>query len=420
MNKYAVIGLGYVGLGLATALSKHNIVIGYDINKIRIDELLHQVDSNNLIPLEELSSQNITYTHNLDDIKQANFFIISVATPAYCYEIPDLQPLINASKNIASVIKKGDIIVFESTVYPGTTEEVCIPILEEFSQLKNGRDFHVGYSPERINPGDKNHTLKTITKVVGAQNENILNTIINAYKTICDNVYPVSSIATAEATKLLENTQRDVNIAIMNEYTKLMHALNIDMHEVINAAKTKWGFIPFKPGFVGGHCISIDPHYFAFKAKRHGIQPELILAARRVNDGITQFVIQSMIKLLIKNNIDKNNLTIGIFGVSYKENVLDLRNSLAMKLIKELREYGFNCQVHDPLVPLNSPKIKLDKFENLNNLSVSIIAVGHDYYKNIGLETFLLKGKQPNVIMDIPNLFVTEHQRYNSLIYWNL
>lgn len=420
MNKYAVIGLGYVGLGLATALSKKNIVIGYDINKTRIDELLHHVDSNNLIPLEELSSKNITYTHNLDDIKNANFFIVSVATPAYCYEIPDLQPLINASKNVASVIKKGDIIVFESTVYPGTTEEVCIPILEEFSQLKNGCDFHVGYSPERINPGDKNHTLKTITKVVGAQNENVLATIINAYKTICDNVHPVSSIATAEATKLLENTQRDVNIAIMNEYTKLMHALNIDMHEVINAAKTKWGFIPFKPGFVGGHCISIDPHYFAFKAKRHGIQPELILAARRVNDGITQFVIQSMIKLLIKNNIDKNNLTIGIFGISYKENVPDLRNSLALKLIKELREYGFNCQVHDPLVPLNTPKIKLDKFENVKNLSVSIIAVGHDYYKKIGLETFLLKCKQPNVIMDIPNLFATEHKQYKNLIYWNL
>ena len=246
------------------------------------------------------------------------------------------------------MIKKGDIIVYESTVYPGATEDVCIPIIEKISHLKCGRDFNVGYSPERINPGDQQHTLKTITKIISAQNEQTLNAVQETYASICDSVYPVSNICTAESIKILENTQRDVNIALMNEFSKIMHALNLDMHEVLEGAKTKWSFVPYKPGFVGGHCISIDPHYMAFEAKRHGVYPELILAARKINDGITKFVIQSMTKLLIKNKVNTSDVSIGIFGVSYKENVPDIRNSLALKLFKELKTYGFNCRVHDP------------------------------------------------------------------------
>ena len=368
MNQYAVVGLGYVGLGLATAFSKENNLIGYDINETRIHELSRHFDRNGLIPSNDLSNTNLTFTSHIEDIKHANFYIVAVATPAYFYEIPNLEPLIGATKQLASILNKNDIIVFESTVYPGTTEEICIPLLESISGLQHGKDFHVGYSPERINPGDEHHTLKNITKIVSAPDEETLKIIQVAYETICDKVYPVSSIATAEAIKLLENTQRDVNIALMNEFTKITHALDLNTHEIIEAAKTKWSFMPYKPGFVGGHCISIDPHYLAFKAKRIGVQPELMLAARRVNDGMTQFIIQSMMKILIQNNIDKNNLSIGVFGVSYKENVPDLRNSLSLKLVKELREYGFICHVHDPLTDEDSHHRPLEKFEEIDAL----------------------------------------------------
>ena len=259
MEIYAVIGLGYVGLNLATALSKNNRVFGYDVNEQRVQELQQNIDRNKQLDTKELLNSPVSYTSHIDDIKIAHFYIVSVSTPAYFYEIPNLDPLIAATKQLALVIKKGDIIVFESTVYPGTTEDICVPILEELSTLRCGLDFNVGYSPERINPGDKVHTLKTITKIVSAQNESTLKKIHAVYETICDQVYPVSSIPVAEAAKILENTQRDVNIGLMNEYSKIMHALQIDMHEVLQAAKTKWGFVPYKPGFVGGHCISIVP-----------------------------------------------------------------------------------------------------------------------------------------------------------------
>lgn len=421
MNIYAVMGLGYVGLGLAVSLSKKNSVLGYDIDKTRIEELRQQLDRNTLVDSSELSSPSIFFTDNLNDLKKANFYIISVSTPAYFYEIPDLEPLIKATTQLASVIKKGDVIVFESTVYPGTTEEICIPILEKESKLTCGKDFNVGYSPERINPGDSIHTLKNITKIISAQNKTTLQAIHEAYATICDNIHPVSNIPTAEAVKILEN-QRDINIALMNEFTKIMHALKLDTHEIIEGAKTKFGFIPYKPAFVGGHCISIDPHYLAFKAKQHGVQPELILAARRVNDSMTQFVIQSMLKVLIKNNISTTNLTVGIFGISYKPNVIDTRNSLALKLIKELKESGINCNVHDPFdhtFEQEKYKLNLKKFNELNELSVAIIVVGHDFYRN-KLKQILHACKKPTVLMDIPNLFIDDIKQYSDAIYWKL
>ena len=420
MRVYAVVGLGYVGLGLAAALSKKNTVIAYDINKQRIQELRQQVDRNQLVSHEDLSHQNLIFTDCLADIKPANFYIVSVATPAYFYEFPDLEPVIGAVNDLAVVIKKNDIIVFESTVYPGTTEEICIPLLEKISNLTNGKDFHVGYSPERINPGDEIHTLKTITKIISAQNPKTLKVIQSVYESICDKVYPVSSIIAAESVKLLENIQRDVNIALMNEFSKIMHALDLNMHEIIEGAKTKWGFVPFKPGFVGGHCISIDPLYLAFEAKRHAVAPDLILTARKVNDGMTQFVIQSMMKLLVKNKLDINHLNIGILGISYKENVLDLRNSLALKLVKELREFGFNCRVHDPLVHKEVYNVQLEPFDALNELSVVILAVGHDFYRKAGLKKILSKCTKNTVIMDIPNLFIEEYKQFKNLIYWNL
>lgn len=420
MTTYAVVGLGYVGLGLAVALGKKNTVIAYDINKQRIQELKQQVDRNQLVRPEELAQHNLTFTDCLADIKPATFYIVAVATPACFYEYPDLEPLIGAVNDLAAVLKKNDTVVFESTVYPGTTDEVCIPLLEKISKLTYGKDFYVGYSPERINPGDEKHTLKTITKIISASDAKTLKLVQRVYESVCDKVHPVSCIKAAESVKLLENIQRDVNIAVMNEFSKIMHALDLDMHEILEGAKTKWGFVPFRPGFVGGHCISIDPLYLAFEAKRHGVQPELILTARKINDSMTQFMIQSMLKLLVKNKLDTSNLSIGILGISYKENVLDLRNSLALKLVKELREYQFNCHVHDPLVHQEVHNIKLEQFDDLNELSVVIIAVGHDFYRQIGLEKILSKCKKNTVVIDIPNLFVDEHKQFKNLIYWNL
>ena len=423
MKTYAVFGLGYVGLGLATSLSQKSTVIGYDINQERIHELQNHEDRNKLLTQNELSHGDITYTHHLAATKQANFYIVAVSTPAYFYEIPDLSPLIAATEQLGTVLKKEDIVVFESTVYPGATEGICIPILEKISRLTCGKDFQVGYSPERINPGDTQHTLKSIPKIISAQNPQALKAIHETYKSICDTVYPVSNIPTAEAIKILENTQRDINIAIMNEFSKIMHALNLDLHEIIEGAKTKFGFVPYKPGFVGGHCISIDPHYLAFEAKRHGIYPELILTARKINDNMTHFVIDSMIKLLIKNKIALKDLSIGVFGIAYKENSVDTRNSLAIKLIKELVEYGFHCRVHDPLDHSQSAdtfKFKLENFDDIDELTVAIIAVSHDYYRDIGLKKMLSKCKKPRIVMDIPNLFVQDAKQSEHLIYWNL
>ena len=309
MKIIAVIGLGYVGLGLAIALSKKFSVVGYDISKSRIMELRDNLDRNRCETEDELRVSTMELTNNLSDIKKANFYIVTVSTPAYFYEHPNLEPLINATKDLGTVLKKGDTVVFESTVYPGTTEEVCLPLLEEHSNLQNGQDFNIGYSPERISPCLEGHNLKNITKIISGQNEATLKAVQEVYESICDTVYPVSNIKTAEAIKVLENTQRDVNIAFMNEFAEIMHALEIDTHEVIEAAKTKWSFVPFKPGLVGGHCIAVDPHYLAFKAKRVGLHPDLILNARKINDNMPLFLVQDLIKTLMKNEMNINKMS---------------------------------------------------------------------------------------------------------------
>lgn len=421
MKVYAVVGLGYVGLGIAIALANKAIVYGYDINKKRIDNLKNHIDTNNLISKKELKQSKTKFTHQLEQIKDATFYIVCVSTPAFHYETPNLGPLITSVKELAKIIKKGDVIVFESTVYPGTTEEICVPIFEEISQLKCGEDFNVGYSPERINPGDKKHTLKNIPKIIAAQNKKTLKIVEEAYSLICDRVYPVSNIETAEAIKILENTQRDVNIAFMNEFIKIMHAMDLDVSEIIAGAQTKWSFIKFYPGFVGGHCISIDPHYLAFKAKRLGLNPDLILTARKVNDSMTNFVIDSMFKILTKNHINTAHLKVGIFGISYKENVNDTRNSLALKLIKELRTYHVECCVHDPLDHSHhTVNATLQPFKEMKNLTVAIMVVGHDYYKNLGLKKILGLCHKPAVFMDIPGIFNGKAEKISDLIYWKL
>lgn len=422
MDKIGIIGLGYVGLGLAVALSKHYFVFGYDIAKDKINELNNDLDSNQEVSSEELAQTKITFVHSMDEIKTATFFIITVPTPALYYELPDLTPLKDVVTQLSQFIKKGDVIVFESTVYPGVVEDICIPILENLSSLKNKEDFHVGYSPERINPHDKIHTLKTIPKVIAAQDNETLDKISAVYSRICDSVYPVSCIKTAEAVKVLENTQRDINIAVMNEFSKIMHKMNLNTHEILEAAKTKWSFIDFKPGFVGGHCIALDPLYLAFKAKQIGIDPALIYTARKINDDMTLFVIQELYKLLNNNNIPLKDALIGVFGVTYKANTPDIRASLALKFIKELKIYGLNYIVNDPLANKSLLKkkynIDLIEFNKIKNLSVAVIIVDHDYYKEHGFDAFYNKFNHKPVIMDIPNLFSDCDKK--NMDYWSL
>ncbi len=423
MNKYAVIGLGFVGLNLAVSFAKHSTTYGYDINHRRIDKLKDHIDENKLFTPDMLEDLSITFTDNLEEIKQANFYIVTVATPVNYFSLPELGQLVSASKSLAKILKKGDIVVYESSVYPGTTEEVCIPILNNHSNLESGKDFFVGYSPERINPSDNQHTLFNITKIISGQNEYALQRITEAYKSICKEVYPVSCMAVAEAAKILENTQRDVNIALMNEFSKLMHALNLDTNEIIEAAKTKWNFAPYKPGLVGGHCIPVDPLYLSFQAKRHGLSLDLTLAARKINDDMTGFILQSLIKILLNHKINMSDIIIGFFGITYKPNLIDYRNSLALKLLTELQSYDFNCKVHDPFnhdMCLKNVDAEFEEFEDINNVNVVIILVGHDYYKDLGLQDFVKKCKDKPIIMDIPGLFLNEKKSAEDLIYWNL
>lgn len=424
MKICAVVGLGYVGLDLAVSLAKANKTIGYDLSKSRIQELQKNYDRNLIVSPDDLKQSSIQFTFNVKDIKEANFYIVSVSTPAYYYELPNLEPLINATKSIGAILKKGDVVVYESTVYPGTTEEICIPILENLTQLRAGIDFHVGYSPERISPGDKTHHLKNIPKIISAQNPTSLEEIKAIYLSICDSVYPVSNIKTAEAIKILENTQRDINIAFMNEFAQIIHALHLDMSEIIEGCKTKWNFIPFKPGFVGGHCIAVDPQYLVFKARRLGLEPKLIPAARQINDGFTHFIIREMNKILIKQQLFSEKMTIGLFGITYKENVPDIRNSLSFKLIKELKEYGYSYQVNDPLADKKMVKEKhnldLLEFDDMRNLSVAIIIVQHDFYRQKGLSEFIDRFKGIKLIMDIPNLFIKAAKQNSKTLYWSL
>ncbi|MCE3045100.1 nucleotide sugar dehydrogenase [Legionella sp. 16cNR16C] len=425
MNReIAIIGLGYVGLSLATALSKTYKVYGYDISESRIQELKNGFDKNNLVNEVELQESPVFFTSNTHEIRTANFFIVTVPTPAFFYELPNLEPVINATKAVGSILKKGDIVVYESTVYPGTTEEVCQPLLEEMSGLRCGIDFNIGYSPERISPHDPHYNLKNIIKVISAQNQETLKQIEDVYKHCCDTLYPVSSIKTGEAVKILENTQRDINIACMNEFAQIMHGLDLNVHEILQAAKTKWSFVPFKPGFVGGHCIAVDPLYLAFKAKRIGVPHDLILTARKVNDGMPYFVISQLVQALIKYDIPVKHCPVGVFGITYKENAADIRSSLALKFIKELKLAGFQCQVHDPFADRDYVEKKYDihlvDYEEVNTISAAIVVVGHDYYRQKGLQSLVMKCERPAVIMDIPNLFAEEKLDEPGVFYWGL
>lgn len=406
-KKIAVIGLGYVGLPMAVEFGKIHPIIGFDIKQRRIDELRSGIDATLEVDPSVLKTANILYTANVEDLKTANFFIIAVPTPVDTANKPDLTPLIKASETVAKALKKGDIVVYESTVYPGATEEDCVPVLERISGLRFGTDFTVGYSPERINPGDKEHTFTKIRKVVAGSDLATLDTVDTVYSSVVTaGTFRASSIKVAEAAKVIENTQRDLNIALMNELAVIFKRMNIDTNEVIEAAGSKWNFLKFRPGLVGGHCIGVDPYYLTYKAEQLGYIPQVILAGRRINDGMARFVAQEFVKELIQSGVAIKGKDVVVFGLTFKENCPDLRNSKVADLVRELKTYGLNVWVHDPMADSGEAEheygIKLTSLEQLpTNAIGAILAVAHSQYVTTSVTKLLSCLKQGAVVADI-------------------
>lgn len=388
MRRVSVIGLGYVGLPVAVAFGKSQNVIGFDVNQLRIQELQNGVDRNLEVQKEEFSDSDILFTANTEDLKQADFHIVTVPTPITEANTPDLTLVRKASETLGSVIKKGDIIVYESTVYPGVTEDICIPILEEVSGLKFNADFAIGYSPERINPGDKEHTFTKIKKVVSGSDSDSLDIIAETYESVVTaGVFKAASIKVAEAAKVIENTQRDINIAFMNELSLIFDKLGIETTDVLAAARTKWNFLPFYPGLVGGHCIGVDPYYLTYKAESLGHHPEVILSGRRINDSMAKRVAQQIVKLLIKTGKKVNESTVTILGLTFKENTPDIRNTKIIDIIHELQDYDIKVQVHDPLAYQDEAKkyygIELISYADLKKCDALVLGVNHNEFKEL-------------------------------------
>ena len=409
--RLAVIGLGYVGLPLAVEFGKKLPVVGYDIVQSRIDELKSGNDSTLEVELDLLQlADKLSYTSELDDLKNCNTFIVTVPTPIDAHKRPDLTPLIKASQSLGKVLKKGDIVIYESTVYPGATEETCIPVLEDISGLKYNLDFFAGYSPERINPGDKEHRVTNILKVTSGSTPEIAELVDNLYKMIIEaGTHKASSIRVAEAAKVIENTQRDLNIALINELSIIFNKLGIDTEEVLTAAGTKWNFLPFRPGLVGGHCIGVDPYYLTHKAQEIGYHPEIILAGRRINDGMGAYVVAQVVKHMVKKRIHVEKANILIMGLTFKENCPDLRNTRVVDIIKEFEDYNANVDIYDPWVDISDSKheygitpVTSPKKENYDAI---ILAVAHDEFKQLGVEKIREYGKKDYVLFDIKYMF---------------
>mgnify|MGYP001122344778 CR=1 FL=1 len=406
-KKIAVIGLGYVGLPLAVAFNQKYKVIGFDINTKRIQELKNNIDQTLEIDSDTLKkAHNLTFTHQISDINEAQIYIITVPTPIDLAKQPDLTPLKKASESIGSILKAGDIVVYESTVFPGCTEEICVPILEKHSGLKFNQDFFCGYSPERINPGDKVHTVTKIKKVVSGSTPEVAQELNELYASIITaGTFLASSIKVAEAAKVIENAQRDLNIAFVNELALIFDRLDIDTHDVLEAAGTKWNFLPFKPGLVGGHCIGVDPYYLTHKAESIGYNPQVILSGRRINDNMGQFVANKVIKLLIQHNFTIRESRVLILGFTFKENCPDTRNTRVIDVVKELEEFGTTVEVYDPHANVEEVKDEygltlINKLEG--QYEGIVMAVAHDNFKNLPLET--LK-KEKAVIYDVKAFF---------------
>ncbi len=425
-KKLAIIGLGYVGLPLAVEFSKKYVTTGFDLDESRINELNIKFDRTNELSTNQLSClDNFTITSNEKTIADADIYIITVPTPVDKNNKPNLRPITSASEIVARYLKKDNLVIYESTVFPGCTEQICVPILEKNSNLVYNSDFSCGYSPERINPGDKNNTLTKIVKVVSGSNEEALDIVDNLYGSIIEaGTYRASSLAVAEAAKVIENTQRDVNIALINELALIFNKLDINTREVLEAAETKWNFLPFKPGLVGGHCIGVDPYYLTHKAIEVGHHPEIILAGRKINDKMGDFIAEKTISEIIKVGVSPIKAKITIFGLSFKENCPDLRNTKVITILNKLNHYNCLVQVVDPIVSpddaLDQYGIKLNKIQSIEKQDAIILAVPHKQFLNYNQNEWLKLIKDSGVIIDVKSSYSEEFFSHVGIKYWSL
>lgn len=412
MKKVAIIGLGYVGLPLAVEFGRVRSVVGFDINTARIEELKSGKDHTlECTPMQLEQAKHLKYSSHLDDLKECQILIVTVPTPVDRANRPDMTPLIRASETVGKVLKSGDIVIYESTVYPGATEEVCVPVLEKISGLKFNQDFFCGYSPERINPGDKVNTLTTIKKITSGSTPVVADEVDALYNQIITaGTYKASSLKVAEAAKVIENSQRDLNIAFVNELSVIFERVGIDTLEVLEAAGSKWNFLPFRPGMVGGHCIGVDPYYLTHKAEELGYHPQVILAGRRINDDMARYAASGVVKRMLQNGIDVARSTVGVMGITFKENCPDIRNSKVADLVKELQQWGARVVVADPWADPKEVEheygIELGNIDSTHKVDALVIAVGHQEYRDMSAQQLrlLCKSSQP-VLADLKSLY---------------
>jgi UDP-N-acetyl-D-galactosamine dehydrogenase len=425
-RKIAVVGLGYVGLPVAVAFGKTHPVVGFDIKAARIAELKGGHDSTEEVTPEDLKSAEIRFTDRIEDLKTCDFFIVAVPTPVDQGNKPDLSPLVGASRSVGRALKKGDIVVYESTVYPGATEEDCIPVLEKESGLKFGTDFTVGYSPERINPGDREHTFTKIKKIVSGSDSKTLDVVAEVYSSVVTaGVHRASSLKVAEAAKVIENTQRDLNIALMNELAVVFERMGIDTMEVLDAAGSKWNFMPFKPGLVGGHCIGVDPYYLTHKAEKLGYIPQVILAGRRINDNMGRYVARAAVKEMLRAGHDVARCKVGVLGFTFKENCPDVRNTKVIDIVRELQSYGIDVVVCDPHAEAHEVDeeygLKLGAIDAKNQVDSLIVAVSHREYKSLSASDLrsYVRGDKP-VFADVKSIYDRKQLEASGFTVWRL
>lgn len=423
--KIAIVGLGYVGLPLAVELGKHKPIIAFDVEQARIDELRSGVDSTNEVVQEDLQRANLELTTNPADLRKANFIIVAVPTPIDNVKKPDLAAIKKSAELVGKNLSPGTVVVYESTVYPGVTEDVCVPLLQEFSGLRCGTDFKIGYSPERVNPGDKVHTIDKVVKVVSGQDTETLNIVAQVYSLICtQGVHKAPSIKVAEAAKVIENVQRDLNIALVNELSLIFNRLGINTGDVLEAAGTKWNFHHYQPGLVGGHCIGVDPYYLTYIAEQLGYNPQIILAGRRINDYMAEHVADLIIKGLIEAGKPVQNAKVLILGLTFKENVNDVRNSKVKDVVKKLKEYKIQVLAHDPLLSAGTVNDfgadNVDDLQNLPQVDAVALCVAHDQFKNFSIYDLqgLMRGRP--VLVDVKELFREKIASWPDLIYKSL
>ena len=427
-EEISLVGLGYVGMPIAVAFAKKVKVVGFDLNAEKIGLYRRGVDPTNEVGDEVIRNTTVDFTADASKLREAKFHIVAVPTPVKPDHTPDLSPVEGASRILGQNLTKGSVVVFESTVYPGVTEEICVPILERESGLKCGEDFKIGYSPERINPGDKVHRLETITKIVSGMDAETLDTIARVYELVVDaGVYRAQSIKVAEAAKVIENSQRDINIAFMNELSIIFHKMGIDTLEVLEAAGTKWNFLPFKPGLVGGHCIGVDPYYLTYKSEELGYHSRIILGGRRINDEMGKYVAESLVKNLIKVSVPVKGAKVAILGFTFKENCPDTRNTKVIDIYNELGEYDIHPLVVDPTADADEAKrlygITFGSIDDVRDMDAVIVAVAHDAFKNLGkadFDKFYKAGNTKKVLADIKGLLDKEVYMTPDYQYWRL